>query len=335
MTQKLAPVPVHALPNIGKYIDLAKKSAETHNFKAFDFHRSHIYRPVISGFVAEFVEAAIQKGWSLERTRKECEGIFSAEQTAFVLNFAHAYWPIFEVEADLRESPGSMIGYLKRERPSQLGKKGYCSFFFSLLDAQGNPAGIVNGAVLDAGRILQRFKIEPNPEKLVVAFIGYVAVPEGHRNQNADTVLLSEVNAFVAGGSMEPDFWIAQVDKPSSFGDDAARKSRAAADLRLWTSKYHMGVVPGLRSMEIIHDYGSGESELPAPKEQPQLELIIRPSGGKPGLPYKTLENITRALYLYYEVPAGKVLDEYVRYTLEGVSAQDGAVRLAKPPARQ
>lgn len=333
----IPPKPVGALPPIKKYIALAKKSAELFNFQPRQFVADQIRtKKVVSA-----IKTAIKEGWDLKFTKNVCKTIqLNDTEAAFVLNFAHVYWPVFEIEANLREKPGSMVGYLKSEIPSNIKENGYCSLFFSLLDEKGDPAGVLNGAVIDVSSLLSKFQHAPPTENFFIAFVGYVGVDPTHRNQNADTVLLAQFKEQVDKIAGEnPVIYIAQVDQPLSFKGDAERKFRAEADLRLWTSKYDMGMVPGLRSFEAIHKYGSGEATIRDPAKQPPLDLIIRPISGKGEVDFITLKSINLALFLYYEVePKVKIkgtdtiaLDEYVRFALDRVQPREGIIKLVKP----
>lgn len=331
------PVSLGSLPSIKKYINLAKRSAERFNLQPSQF----VAEQIRTKKVVSAIKTAIKEGWDLKFTKNVCKTIqLNDTEAAFVLNFVHVYWPVFEIEANLREKPGSMVGYLKSETPSNIKENGYCSLFFSLLDEKGDPAGVLNGAVMDVGALLSKFHYSPPDENFFIAFVGYVGVDPMHRNQNADTVLLAQFKEQVDKIAGEnPVIYIAQVDQPSSFKKNPERRERAEADLRLWTGKYDMGLVPGLRSFEAIHKYGSGEAIIRDPAKQPPLDLIIRPISSKGEVEFITLKLINLALFLYYEVePKVKIrgtdrnaLEEYASFALEGVRPKEGTIKLVKP----
>jgi hypothetical protein len=299
---------------------------------------------------------AIKKGYSLEETKTECEkaGLASPD-TAFVLNFAHCYWPAFEAEADLRESPKSMVNYLMAEPISNLPVKGYCSFFICLMSDDGKPAGIVNGAIGDVNRILGNSGLEMPAKEMTATFIGYVALPPSAQRSGADKVLLYESEKLVESTGRKTDYFLTQVDKPANMlaeleklkqapggkeEEIAAMEQRIRAArilMRLWPERYGLKCVEGMKSMEIIHKYGIGEELFLSPEKQPQLELLVRPSSGKPEMPMQDLRALVTALYLYYEVAPGArirktgepALERYVDYSLEGINVKGGNVTLS------
>lgn len=312
------------------------------------------------------IKKAIKGNWAPGQTGEACEKQKLTEaETAFALNFAHVYWPAFEIEADLREPPEEVVGYLVREAPSKLGEKGYCSFFISLLSETGAPAGFVTGAIGNVNRLFERFGIPKMEKNITFTFIGYVALPRSSQLTGADKVLFSEVEKLVESTGRTTDHLIMQVDKPSEMEKELSglkeklartksqrqqeklgeeievaeeRVRRASILMELWPSRHGLKRVEGLESMEIIHEYGDDKTApLPAPEKQPPLELLIRPANGEGTMPLAELEALVKGLYLYYEIfPGIKIegtnapaLEAYLKYSLEKVSAKDGQVGLS------
>ncbi|MCX6772118.1 MAG: hypothetical protein NTX79_08800 [Candidatus Micrarchaeota archaeon] len=321
-------------------------------FSAFKFGPSNeSARKMVS-----ILNRSIRKKMALEETQQACrEAGLPAPDAAFVLNFAHCYWPAFEAEADLRESPKSMVDYLLAEKISGLAEKGYGSFFICLMSDEGKPSGIVNGAIGDVNRILERFSLPKMEKDLTATFIGYVALPPSSQGSGADKMLLYEAEKLVQETGRKTDYFLTQVDKPANMIAELQelkrkpeenkdeieameKRVRAAKILmRLWPGRYNLKCVEGMKSMEIIHKYGVGEEVFRKPEKQPQLELLVRPASGEPQMPAQDLRALVTSLYLYYEVsPTAKIrasdelaLERYVDYSLENVKIKDGQVGLS------
>ena len=192
----------------------AEEIASKLHFTAYGFETSG----ASSKKLVSIIKTAIKRKWEPGQTKEACEKQkLSDAETAFALNFAHVYWPAFEIEADLRELPEDVVGYLAREAPSKLGEKGYCSFFISLLSETGAPAGFVTGAILDVNRLFERFGVPKMEKDITATFIGYIALPRSSQLTGADKVLFSEVEKLVESIGRTTDHLIMQVDKPSEM----------------------------------------------------------------------------------------------------------------------
>lgn len=343
------------IASVETIMNRAKRASEKHHFHSYAFEPSQEnYEKVIG-----LIDTAIKKKWTVEQTKEQCKQLkMEMNEAAFVLNFAHVYWPGFEQEKDLRESPEDMVKYLLKEKTSTFKESGYCSYFVSLLTEDGVPAGFATGAIGSLARIFEKFGLEKPEKDLTVTFVGYVALSPAGQGKGADTVLLTDVEKLVQTLGRKTDYFVAQVDRPEDYAAELER-IKARMDklggrplktakikkltetkeeweeriktgkvlLALWERRYGLGHVEGLRSMEIIHDYENLEKPLMSPEKQPQLELLLRSGSEKKEIPLDELLAITKALYLYYGVlPGTKIehsgenaLERYMTYTFEKV----------------
>ncbi|MFH1306701.1 MAG: hypothetical protein ABIH83_03555 [Candidatus Micrarchaeota archaeon] len=269
------------------------------------------------GQIEEFVMKFIEK--------KAKRSGLAKNVVAFVKNFYKSYWLSFEPE--VREEPGSMLDYLFIEKLKNLWKNGYFSFFISMVDSKGEPAGIASRAIIKPNtifRALKEYGISPDEakgeyERLTVLFNAYLAVPKESIGENNAEILRKTTKEYVEGLKIFPDYEIVQVE-PWKNGLMERYKQDG------WKE------IGELKSMEIVHDYYKDFETIVAPEKQPPLNLLIRPKNkGQDAVNIEELKTIIEAFYLYYGVEpemtikgtGQNAIDAYMKYALANVKPDE------------
>jgi hypothetical protein len=340
--KRAPPTPLPGMPPLSYFKARAQASLTEHGFSVYRFQPTgESAKEVLS-----IIKKATKNNWAQDAIEAACDKkALSPSDRAFVLNFALVYWPAFADEPNLRETPAMMISYLIEDPARTLIEKGYFSYFISFMTKDGNPAGFVTGAVINVNRILEACNQAQLNKQLTLTFVGYIALHPKHQRAGADISLLNEIEETVHRTTgRQTDYYLNQVDLPDNTSDPQ-RQRIASLLLRLWSGRYGLCTVQGLKSMEMIHKFnlGVGVNLFPHPEKQAQLELLFRQvSSGN--LSYSDLDALVRALYLYYEVlPSARIrrtgasaLEEYVAYSLKDVyKDENGDVRLVPKTTTQ